>query len=56
MTMRRLIGVLAVAAALLAWVGEVQAACTTTTYFGPDGRIVICTTCCYGTNCTVSCF
>ena len=31
-------------------------ACTTTTYFGPDGRVVICTTCCYGNNCQVTCF
>ena len=53
--MRKWIGVIAVAVALLAWAGEVQAACTTTTYFGPDGRVMICTTCCFGNNCTVTC-
>lgn len=53
--MRRWIGAIAVAAALLAWAADVQAACTTTTYFLPGGRMVICTTCCYGGNCTVTC-
>lgn len=32
-----------------------DAACTTHTYF-VDGRIIICTTCCYGLdNCTTTC-
>ena len=53
--MRKLIGAIAVAVALLAWAGDVQAACSTITYIGPDGRVMICTTCCYGNNCTVTC-
>lgn len=53
--MRKLIGVISITLALLAWAGEVQAACTTITYLGPDGRIMICTTCCYGGHCTVTC-
>ena len=55
--MRRLIAAAAVMLALLAWAGAVQAACTTTTYFLPNGTMRICTTCCdpNGTNCTVFC-
>lgn len=54
--MRKWIGAIAVAAALLAWAGEVQAACTTTTYILPNGQFLICQTCCYGGNCQVTCF
>lgn len=32
-----------------------HANCTNHTYF-VDGKIVICSTCCYGTNCTTSCY
>lgn len=55
--MRKLIAALAVGLALLAWHAEVQAACTTHTYFLPGGRMVTCTTCCfpYGGGCTTSC-
>lgn len=42
--------VLLLTLASLAW-----AACTTTTYFLPDGKIMICTTCCFGPSCTVNC-
>jgi len=31
------------------------AQCTTHTYF-MNGRVVMCTTCCYGGNCTTNCF
>ena len=38
-------------------VGEALAACVTHTYIGPDGGMVICTTCCYtATSCTTTCF
>ncbi len=30
------------------------AACVTNTYIS-GGRVVVCTTCCYGTNCTTTC-
>ena len=33
-----------------------HADCTTNTIFLPDGKIMICTTCCYGNNCTTTCF
>lgn len=33
----------------------VWANCTTHTYF-VNGKTVICTTCCYGNNCTTNCF
>ena len=31
------------------------ASCTTHTYF-TNGKTVVCTTCCYGSNCTTNCF
>ena len=31
------------------------AACATHTYF-VNGKMVTCTTCCYGSNCTTNCF
>jgi hypothetical protein len=34
--------------------GVAAAACTTHTYF-VNGRIVMCTTCCFGGNCTTNC-
>lgn len=34
----------------------VYANCTTNTIIGRDGRMTICTTCCYGGNCTTNCF
>ncbi len=33
----------------------VWASCTTHTYFA-NGRTIICTTCCHGSNCTTNCF
>lgn len=41
--------------ALLLYSSAVWAACTTHTYY-INGRIVTCTTCCYGGNCTTNCF
>lgn len=32
------------------------ASCTTNTIFTSDGRTVICQVCCYGGNCTTTCF
>jgi hypothetical protein len=34
----------------------VYANCTTNTVFLPDGRMMICQTCCYSGNCTTNCF
>jgi hypothetical protein len=45
-----LIGVWLSTVAALAW-----ASCTTHTYF-VNGKMVMCTTCCYGSNCTTNCF
>ena len=33
----------------------VWAACSTHTYYA-NGRMVTCTTCCYGNNCTTNCY
>ena len=50
-TMKKaLIGIYLVTLATMTW-----ASCTTHTY-NKNGRIVICNTCCYGTNCTTNCF
>ena len=37
-------------------VGIAWAECYTNTFIGPNGRIMICTTCCWGNNCTTTCF
>ena len=52
--MRRLVGVIAVAVAVLGWTAAAQAQCTTHTYF-IGGVIHICTTCCTGSFCNTSC-
>jgi len=52
----RRISAVAIFLAVALWYAEAQAACTTTTYFFPDGRTMICTTCCYGAMCTTNCF
>lgn len=41
---------------LLTLASVVWAACTTTTYFLPDGRMMVCMTCCSYGNCSVTCF
>lgn len=45
-----------VALLLATFAAAAYAACSTTTVFTPDGRVVMCTTCCYNGNCTVTCF
>jgi len=45
-----LIGAVALTFSSMAW-----ASCTTHTLIS-NGRMVICTTCCYGGNCTTNCF
>lgn len=47
---KALIGLWLAATASLVW-----ASCTTHTYF-VNGKTVMCTTCCYGSNCTTNCF
>jgi hypothetical protein len=44
-----------VAICLAASATAVWATCTSHTYF-VNGKTVICTTCCYGSNCTTNCF
>jgi hypothetical protein len=44
-----------VAALVLATAATAAWACTTHTIIR-DGRIVTCTTCCYGGHCTTNCF
>ncbi len=44
---------LAVAGLVIA--GSAYAACTTQTITMPDGRMMICTTCCVGGNCNTFC-
>jgi len=47
--------ILAAALIALFMSGPAWAGCTTHTYF-VGGKIVTCTTCCYGNNCNTSCF
>ena len=55
--MRRWLAVLILAAAAtLMTVAPAWAACTTHTITYPDGRIVMCTICCYYGNCNTTCF
>lgn len=51
--MKRIIALIAAALfATAAW-----AACSTHTIIGPNGGILICSTCCYGNgNCTTTCY
>jgi len=35
--------------------GPAFASCTTHTYF-INGKMITCTTCCFGSNCTTNCF
>jgi hypothetical protein len=46
---------IAVLLAGLTFAGSVYASCTTHTYF-INGRMVSCTTCCFGGSCTTNCF
>jgi hypothetical protein len=44
-----------IAAALALTATAAFAACYTHTFIGQDGRMVVCTTCCSGNNCTTTC-
>lgn len=35
--------------------GAAHAACVVTTNPGPNGRLIVCTTCCVGNNCSTNC-
>ena len=52
---KRVLALLVLAAALLGSPGMGLAACTTTTFWTNDGRIMWCTTCCIGTYCSTTC-
>ena len=54
--MKRVLYALVLAWILLGTAASVWASCTTTTIFTPDGKVIICTSCCYYGNCTVTCF
>jgi len=44
-----------VALGLVLFTGVAHASCTTTTIL-VDGKMTICTTCCYNGNCSVTCY
>lgn len=44
-----------VAIALTVATTVAYAACLTNTIVTPDGKVIMCTTCCYGGNCTTTC-
>ena len=54
MTLRKALAVLGFTLGLLGWASAVQAACSTHTYI-IDGRVIFCTTCCYGGICNTTC-
>jgi hypothetical protein len=53
--MKRILCTLAALLVLAATALPAAASCTTHTYF-IDGRVVICSTCCYGNQCYTNCF
>ena len=53
--MKKLLAATALALAVLAYHAEVHASCRTHTIY-QDGRMLMCTTCCYGSMCNTSCF
>ena len=42
-------------ALVLVLAGTAYAYCRTYTIIGPDGQFTVCTECCYGGSCTVTC-
>jgi hypothetical protein len=46
--------VFALALLLAAWTLPAEASCVTHSYFF-NGRMILCTTCCYGTVCNTTC-
>ena len=54
--MKRIIAALAITTALLAFNSTAAfASCSQHTIY-QDGRIIICSTCCFGSNCNTTCF
>ena len=53
--MKRFLTAAAIAFAVLAYHAEVHASCRIHTIY-QDGRVLSCTTCCYGSMCNTSCF
>lgn len=53
--MRKWIAAITIMLAMLCWHAEVEARCVTHTVW-QDGKVVICSTCCSGNNCTTTCF
>jgi hypothetical protein len=45
-----------ITAALILTAPAAWANCRTHTVFTADGKVITCTTCCYGNNCTTTCF
>jgi hypothetical protein len=52
--MQRLTTLILATMVALALAGPAWASCTTHTYF-LEGRIIVCTQCCFGTACTTTC-
>lgn len=52
--MKRWLAVLSISAALVAWHGHAQAACTYSTIF-VGSKMIICTTCCNAGQCVTQC-
>ena len=52
--MKRLIA--AIVLLLAVTVQQAEAACSTHTITLPDGRMLMCTTCCFGNSCNTTCF
>ena len=53
--MRRILTAALAAALIGLWCAPAIAACTVTTVYLPDGRTLVCTTCCSGAFCTTNC-
>lgn len=53
---RHWLAVIVVFFGLLTWVGEAQAACTSSTVSDGRGGLIFCTTCCSNGYCSTTCF
>ena len=47
---------LLIATALLVTSLGAYAVCTSNTFIDPSGKMVMCTTCCFGASCTTTCY
>lgn len=47
---------LLIATALLITSLGAYAVCTSNTFIDPSGKVVMCTTCCFGASCTTTCY